>query len=182
MGGIEIKGLDQLLKGLESMSPDLKAARRAAIKITTKKADDLIKKRLAKKEGVSAKAVNNYRVKTRLYDYMGTIWIGHAPIKVRYAGKYKEVKGVGVRVGNRMIRGAFIADTPLTGHGGVFERHGKGKRWTHGRSRKSAPNLPIKETRIPFQYAEAEIKRISKEVEISFKRSLEFEIKKRFRG
>ena len=180
MGGIEMQGLDKLLQGLDAMSPDLKSARRAAIKSRTKKADDLIKKRVAKKEGVSAKAVNQYRVKTRYFEYMGTIWVGHAPIKVRYAGKYKEIRGVGIKLGKRIFRGAFTAKME-SGHQGVFERHGKGKRWSYGRSKKSSPNLPIKETRIPFQHAESEIKRISKEVEISFKRSLEFEIKKRIK-
>jgi len=178
MGGIEVQGLDKLLQDLDAMSPDLNSARRAAIKSSTKKADELIKKRIAKREQISSKAVNQYRVKTKTYSYMGTIWVGHEPIKVRYVGKYAVIKGVGVKVGRRTIKSAFVAKSK-TGHQGVFQRTGKGTGWTAGRSRKSSPNLPIKESRIPFEHAESEIKRISKEVEISFERTLEFELKKR---
>lgn len=173
-----MQGLDELLKQLDSMSPEIDAARRAAVKSATKKADYLVKKRIAKKESISAKGVNQYRVKTKLFDYSGTIWLGHEPIKVRYAGKYEVIKGVGVRLGRRVFRGVFHAKMP-SGHSGVFERHRKGKRWTHGRKRSSSPNLPIKETRIQFEYAEREIARISHEVERGFQRTLEFEIKKR---
>lgn len=173
-----MQGLDELLKQLDSMSPEIDAARRAAVKSATKKADYLVKKRIAKKESISAKGVNQYRVKTKLFDYSGTIWLGHEPIKVRYAGKYEVIKGVGVRVGRRVLRGAFTAKT-RSGGVGIFNRAKNTKRWTAGRSRKSSPNLAINESRIQFQYAEREIKRISKEVETNFLRTLEFEIKKR---
>ena len=142
---IAADGLDYVAARLGAYPSEIEAAQKRTVSKATRFAAGEVRKRIALAMGIPQKVLRDRR---RIASRPGLVWIGIKPIAAAYLGKPRQTK-TGAKAGRRSYQGAFIAKFK-SGHVGIFRRVSPSTRWSKGRSRKWAPNLPLKEVREPI--------------------------------
>jgi hypothetical protein len=135
---VELSGLEDVMRDIEAMPAQIDRAMKRTIRKGTQYAAGQVIRGLATANNIPQRILRNRRVKTRIGDELGSVWIGHNPVAVSYLGTPRQTKS-GAKVGARAFPGAFVATMP-TGHTGVFRRRGQSR-------------LPIQEVMQPLDKA-----------------------------
>jgi len=174
---IDMSQFDGLVDDIAAMSPQIKLATEAAVRTSTNEAEKSVLDRIVRAEGVKRAPLRDYRLfNTKKISY-GNIWLGYNPVTSRFYPSFSNVRGVGVTINNKLIRGAFIRN--VGGHSSVFRRANPTTRWSAGRPKTSSPNLPLEEARLELLKAAGEMRRIQEKTNARLSAKLDFELAKR---
>ena len=177
--GVDIKGIDQALAAIGGLSA---ASRRAATRAQNKVAKQLGvqgARAIARANQLPVKVIRDrLRVKSARpgkvsdgqTDQGARVWIGTWPIPASKAGRVRMTRA-GAAAGKHIYPDYFVA-TMSSGHRSVFQRVGKGQRWTPGRPRTSSPNLPIAEATITLVELEQTRAELGREGEDRYRKLL----------
>jgi len=130
-------------------------AQRSAIGTTTTFATRLMKQRMEAITGLPGKVFKQYRVKSRVSDKRGIVFLGFNPVKAAYAGKLKQQEA-GAMAGQYYFEKGFVAKMH-SGHVSIFKRKGKKR-------------FPLVEQMIQLPKAQAITEQVADEAAIEFQR------------
>ena len=167
---VDVKGLDDVIKQFNAVPGQIKRARKRAIKKTVKQIVNKGRKAMADEHHIPQKVLKksgNYggRVlsSTSRSGAGGSVWFGNNPIKSGYLGRLRDAPSHGGAFARDFyFKGGFIA-TMRSGHTGIFARDGRKR-------------LPISETDVALDRADALIRNIAKESRGLFKLILQREL------
>lgn len=148
--GIEIKGVDAVVRELNAFPEQAERAEERATRKTVKWAESQLRRAIAKEHDIPFKSIREAR---RVQSKNKLIWLGYNPVKAGYAGKLKQLEG-GAMAGAYYFEGGFMA-TLRSGHTSIFKRRGRAR-------------LPIDEQKVELVKAEAIAEREAKKIESRF--------------
>ena len=177
---ITADGLDQVAARIGAYPFEIEAASKRTVSKATRFAVGEVRKGISASLGIPQKVLRDRR---RIASRPGLVWVGIKPIAAAYLGKPRQTKR-GAKAGRMSYPGAFVSKTS-SGHVGIFRRVLPSTRWSKGRSRKWAPNLPLEEVKEPITGASAIVESVRQKtadrIPVLFRQELNFEVNVRGR-